>query len=130
MGEFVFKGDLPFVSIKMKEPFDRDSVMEALDRYVSGPVASETAFGELGDSTSEDLVDLRRVSHRVTDIKVFGDRMELYCKFLDTPMGKVLETMVDEGVEMETMTRAIGHISDGKTICDSIVAINFITKIG
>lgn len=77
-------------------------------------VRERRAHGEL-DHADEPVVNLKNISHIITDIwfeedgTVYGE-----VEVLDTPMGKILRTLIESNVTVGISSRALGSVhSDG-----------------
>ena len=64
-------------------------------------------FGELGSGMGSTL-DLERVSHTVTNIRIVDNDLIGDIDFLKTPMGVIAATLANEGVKLQTSIRGVG----------------------
>ena len=62
-------------------------------------VNEKRAYGELGHPEGP-TVNLERVSHLVTELYPDGKNIMGEARILDTPMGKIVKTLMDEGTEL------------------------------
>jgi len=82
-------------------------------------VKENRACGEL-DHPEDSVVNLKNASHIVTDLWWEGQDLKGKIKVLSTPSGKILESLVSDGVTLGISSRALGsvHESQGKTIVE------------
>jgi len=82
-------------------------------------VKENRACGEL-DHPEDSVVNLKNASHIVTDLWWEGQDLKGKIKVLSTPAGKILESLVNDGVTLGISSRALGsvHESQGKTIVE------------
>jgi len=82
-------------------------------------VKENRACGEL-DHPEDSVVNLKNASHIVTDLWWEGQDLKGKIKVLSTPSGKILESLVNDGVTLGISSRALGsvHESQGKTIVE------------
>ena len=82
-------------------------------------VKENRACGEL-DHPEDSVVNLKNASHMVTDLWWEGKDLQGKIKVLSTPTGKILESLINDGVKLGISSRALGsvHESAGKTIVE------------
>lgn len=86
------------------------SVMEgAVGKYVDNQVSKKRAVGELNHPDGP-TVNLDRVSHLITDLKVEGNDVVGKASILDTPMGKIVKGLLEGGVRLGVSTRGMGSL--------------------
>merc|ERR1712023_599975 len=68
-------------------------------RYNKELVETKRAFGELGHPDGP-TVNLDRVSHMITQLRQEGNNFIGKAQLLDTPMGKIAKSLIDEGVTL------------------------------
>lgn len=86
------------------------TVMEsAVNKYVNEFVSQKRALSELGHPQGP-TVNLDRVSHMIESLKMEGNYVTGRGKLLDTPMGKIAKSLVDEGVKLGVSTRGLGSL--------------------
>jgi len=78
-------------------------------RYMKENVANKRAFGELGHPDSP-TINLDRVSHMITDLKEDGNNFVGRAKILDTPYGKIVKNLMDEGATLGVSSRGMGSL--------------------
>ena len=86
------------------------SVLEKeVGRYNEEYVKSGRALGELGHPDGP-TVNLDRVSHKITSLRAEGNNFIGKARILDTPMGKIAASLLDEGVKLGVSSRGMGSI--------------------
>jgi hypothetical protein len=87
-------------------------VKEAM-RYNKEFVEANRAMGELGHPEGPQL-NLDRVSHIIKEMKVDGKNIWGKAKVMDTPYGKIVKNMIDEGVKFGVSSRGVGSLKTTK----------------
>ncbi|MGH7745053.1 MAG: primosomal protein [Candidatus Dormibacteria bacterium] len=72
-------------------------------------ISEKRSISELGHPDTPNI-NLDRVSHLITSLKVNGNVAEGRSKLLDTPMGKIAKSLLDEGVKLGVSTRGVGSL--------------------
>jgi|TARA_R110000803_G_scaffold109989_2_gene178379 hypothetical protein len=89
--------------------------MEILSKEVSNYnkkfVTEKRAYGELGHPDGP-TVNLERVSHLVTELYPEGKNIMGEARILDTPMGKIVKTLMDEGTKLGVSSRGMGSLDE------------------
>jgi hypothetical protein len=78
-------------------------------RYTDNFIKSGRALGELGHPDGP-TVNLDRVSHMITSLKAEGNNFVGKAKILDTPMGNIAKSLLDEGVKLGVSSRGLGSM--------------------
>ena len=78
-------------------------------RYTTEFVDKKRAFGELGHPDGP-VVNLERVSHMITSLKPEGKNFIGEAKVMDTPYGKIVKNLIDEGAQLGVSSRGMGSI--------------------
>lgn len=71
-----------------------------------------SVLGEV-DHPDDLKINLDRVSHMITDMWMDGPNGFGKLKILPTPMGKLVETMMESGVKLGVSSRGSGNVSEG-----------------
>ena len=82
---------------------------KAVGKYVTEQVNSKRAVGELNHPEGP-TVNLDKVSHIITDMKFDGNNVVGKASILPTPMGKIVEGLLDGGVHLGVSTRGMGSL--------------------
>jgi hypothetical protein len=78
-------------------------------RYNENFVAKGRALGELGHPDGP-TVNLDRVSHKMTSLVQEGNNFVGKAQILNTPMGKIASSLLDEGVMLGVSSRGVGSL--------------------
>ena len=90
----------------------RMSVMEReVKRYTEQYVNKGRALGELGHPDGP-TVNLDRVSHKITELYRDGNNFIGKAQILSTPMGKIVESLLKDGVCLGVSSRGIGSLRE------------------
>ena len=80
-----------------------------VDRYNKEFIAENRGYGELGHPEGP-TVNLERVSHMVTSLKRDGKNFVGEAKVMSTPMGKIVENIMDDGGKLAVSSRGMGSL--------------------
>ena len=80
-----------------------------MKRYTTEFIDKKRAFGELGHPDGP-TVNLERVSHMITSLKPEGKNFIGEAKVMDTPYGKIVKNLIDEGAQLGVSSRGMGSI--------------------
>jgi len=101
------------------------TAVKTLNEHMKGVYS---VLGEI-DHPEDLKINLDRVSHMITEMWMDGANGFGKLKILPTPMGKVIETMLESGVKLGVSSRgsgnvneATGHVSEFEIITVDIVA--------
>ena len=87
-------------------------IMEsAVNKYVQTQVSKKRAVGELNHPEGP-TVNLDKVSHLITDLKLEGNDVIGKAQILDTPMGKIVKGLLEGGVQLGVSTRGMGSLEN------------------
>jgi len=107
----------PFLQANIKNRNGRMYPMETLQRevarYNESNVSTGRALGELGHPDGP-TVNLDRVSHKIVSLREHGSNFIGKAKILDTPMGQIAKSLIDEGVKLGVSSRGIGSLKPTK----------------
>ena len=98
--------------------YPHNVLMREVKNYMK-TVKENRACGEL-DHPEDSVVNLKNASHMVTDLWWEGKDLLGKIKVLSTPSGKILESLVNDGVTLGISSRALGSVHEqaGKTIVE------------
>lgn len=82
-------------------------------RYTTEFIKKKRAFGELGHPDGP-TVNLERVSHMIEELEEVGQNFMGRAKILDTPYGKIVKNLIDEGAQLGVSSRGMGSLKAGK----------------
>ncbi len=89
--------------------YPKDVLIKEAKRYTTEFIDKKRAFGELGHPDGP-TVNLERVSHMITDLKEDGDNFVGRAKIMDTPYGKIVKNLIDEGARLGVSSRGMGSL--------------------
>ncbi len=78
-------------------------------RYTEEFIKKKRAFGELGHPDGP-TVNLDRASHMITSLVKEGKDFVGRAKILDTPNGKIVKCLIDEGARLGVSSRGMGTL--------------------
>ena len=83
-------------------------------RYSEAFVQKGRALGELGHPDGP-TVNLDRVSHKITSLVREGNNCKGKAQILNTPMGKIASSLLDEGVMLGVSSRGVGSLREDRS---------------
>ena len=89
--------------------YPMETLRREVARYNESNIVSGRALGELGHPDGP-TVNLDRVSHKIVSLKESGSNFIGKAKILNTPMGKIAASLIDEGVKLGVSSRGIGSL--------------------
>ena len=94
-----------------------DTLAKEVKRYTTEFINKKRAFGELGHPDGP-TVNLERVSHMITSLTPEGKNFIGEAKIMDTPYGKIVKNLIDEGAQLGVSSRGMGSIqqSNGRGV--------------
>ena len=103
-----------FLQADIKNRNGRVYPMEILEKEVSRYnkkfINENRAYGELGHPEGP-TVNLERVSHMVTELYPDGKNFVGEAKIMETPMGKIVKNIMDEGGKLGVSSRGMGSLN-------------------
>jgi hypothetical protein len=103
-----------FLQSNLKNRNGRVYPVDILDnevrRYNDEYVNKNRAFGELGHPDSP-TINLDRVSHMIKSLRREGDNFIGKAKIMDTPYGKIVKSLIDEGATLGVSSRGMGSLN-------------------
>ena len=100
-----------------------DTMNREVTKYNEEFVNRGRALGELGHPEGPTL-NLDRVSHKIVELYPEGTNFIGKAKLMETPMGKIAKSLLDEGVQLGVSSRGLGSIKKEGNC--SVVADDFI----
>ncbi len=89
--------------------YESDILSKEVNRYNTEFVDKKRAFGELGHPEGP-VVNLERVSHMITSLKPEGKNFIGEAKIMDTPYGKIVKGLINEGAQLGVSSRGMGSL--------------------
>ena len=93
--------------------YPMETLRREVERYNESYINSGRALGELGHPDGP-TVNLDRVSHKIVSLRESGSNYIGKAKILSTPMGKIAESLLSEGVKLGVSSRGIGSLTQNK----------------
>ena len=93
--------------------YPMETLQKEVARYTESNISSGRALGELGHPDGP-TVNLDRVSHKIISLREHGSNFIGKAKILDTPMGQIAKSLIDEGVKLGVSSRGIGSLKPTK----------------
>ena len=89
--------------------YPKEILQKEVKRYVQNNIKQNRAFGELGHPDGP-TVNLERVSHMIQELKENGNNFVGRAKIMDTPYGKIVKNLIDEGARLGVSSRGMGSL--------------------
>lgn len=89
-------------------------MQKEVKRYTKENIDRKRAFGELGHPDGP-TINLERVSHMITELKMDGSNVMGKAKIMDTPYGKIVKNLMDEGATLGVSSRGMGSLKQGRS---------------
>ena len=88
-----------------------DILEREVSRYTTENISKNRALGELGHPEGP-TVNLDRASHKIESLVREGNNYIGKAKLLDTPMGQIAKSLLDEGVSLGVSSRGVGSLRE------------------
>ena len=99
-----------------------ETLSREVAKYNESYIGKGRALGELGHPDGP-TINLDRVSHLITSLKQEGNNFVGKARLLDTSMGNIAKSLLDEGVKLGVSSRGLGSIKESNGI--KVVADDF-----
>ena len=93
--------------------YPMETLRREVGRYNENHIQSGRALGALGHLEGP-TVNLDRVSHKIVSLKENGSNFIGKAKILNTPMGKIASSLIEEGVKLGVSSRGVGSLQQTK----------------
>tara|TARA_Y100000310_G_scaffold9289_1_gene9709 strand:- start:85 stop:735 length:651 start_codon:yes stop_codon:yes gene_type:complete len=93
--------------------YPREILQKEAKRYNTEFIQKKRAFGELGHPDGP-TVNLERVSHMIEELQEVEQNFMGRAKILDTPYGKIVKNLIDEGARLGVSSRGMGSLKPVK----------------
>ena len=97
----------------------KDILQKEAKRYDQNYIKQNRAFGELGHPEGP-TVNLERVSHMIQELKEDGNNFVGRAKIMDTPYGKIVKNLIDEGARLGVSSRGMGSLKPMGRNCSQV----------
>ena len=92
--------------------YPKSILQKEAKRYTTEFIKKKRAFGELGHPDGP-TVNLERVSHMIEELEEVDQNFMGRAKILDTPYGKIVKNLIDEGAQLGVSSRGMGSLKPG-----------------
>jgi hypothetical protein len=89
--------------------YPMEIMKKEVERYTRENIQKNRAYGELGHPDSP-TINLDRVSHMIKELKLEGNSYVGKAKIMDTPYGKIVKSLIDEGANLGVSSRGMGSL--------------------
>jgi hypothetical protein len=93
--------------------YPRQILEGEVDRYNKKYVMERRALGEL-NHPSGPTVNLDKVSHLITDLRMEGKDVFGKAKLLETPCGQIAQSLIESGVKLGVSSRGMGSLKENR----------------
>ena len=93
--------------------YPKQVLQKEAKRYTTEFIKKKRAFGELGHPDGP-TVNLERVSHMIEELEEVDQNFMGRAKILDTPYGKIVKNLIDEGAQLGVSSRGMGSLKPGR----------------
>lgn len=90
--------------------YPKDIMSNEVKRYNEEYIQKNRAFGELGHPDSP-TINLDRVCMMIKNLREDGDNWIGKAKIMDTPYGKIVKNLIDEGAQLGVSSRGMGTLT-------------------
>jgi len=105
-----------------------DEISKAVDSVNEKLKGGFSVLGE-ADHPEELTVNLDRVSHMITEMWMDGKNGYGKLKIIPTPMGNIVQTLLDSGAKLGVSSRGSGNVTeDGKVSDFEIVTVDVVAQ--
>ena len=111
--------------------YPKDILEREIENYAK-LVKERRALGEL-DHPEDSVINLKNASHMVIDVWWDGPAVMGKVKVLNTPSGKILQSLVKDGCKLGISSRGLGSVreSKGQTIVEAdfqLICFDFVSE--
>jgi len=89
--------------------YPMQTLAREVNRYNENFICKGRALGELGHPDGP-TVNLDRVSHKIVSLEQSGQNFRGKAQLLETPMGKIARSLINEGVCLGVSSRGVGSL--------------------
>lgn len=121
------QGDIRNANQRVYSSFEIGKAVKTLNEQIAG---GYSVLGEV-DHPADLRINLDRVSHMITKMWMDGPNGYGKLKILPTPMGKLIETMLESGVKLGVSSRGSGNVSEdgsGKVTDFEIITVDIVAQ--
>jgi hypothetical protein len=93
--------------------YEKKTLGKAVEKYITEQVKTGRAVGELNHPEGP-TVNLDKVSHKINDLHWQGNDVVGKASILKTPMGRIVEGLLEGGVKLGVSSRGMGSLVSKK----------------
>ena len=105
----------PFIQTEVtnrnRRRYMKETVAREVKRYTENYIDKGRAMGELGHPDGPSI-NLDRVCIKITELKEDGNNFIGRALVLETPMGQIVRSLIDGGVQVGVSTRGLGSVKE------------------
>ena len=90
--------------------YEKEILEKAVNKYVTEQVNTGRAVGELNHPEGP-TINLDKVSHKITELRFEGSDVIGKASILKTPMGQIVEGLLEGGVKLGVSSRGMGSLA-------------------
>ena len=99
--------------------YPKEILMREAAKYLNEFVQQRRALGEL-DHPEATVVNLKNVSHNITEMHWEGDDLVGTVEILSTPSGNIIKELMKNGIRLGISSRGIGSVRPAVNEADSV----------
>ena len=97
-----------------------NTLLKEVKRYNKEYVEQNRAYGELGHPQGP-TINLERVSHMIKELHQDGNNIMGRAKIMtETPMGKIVKNLMDEGAKLGVSSRGMGTLKQDRDVTNVV----------
>ena len=129
-GKKIFRLKGPFLEASIRNKngriYSKEILVREVNSFVENKIKKNRSMGEL-DHPENPQINLERVSHIIESLEM-KDNVGYGCaKLIDTPMGRIARTLVDEGIIVGMSSRGVGTLDGEKVKEDySLITVDIV----
>lgn len=104
--------------------YPREIMEREVDRYYKEFVLTRRAVSDL-DHAADSSQLFANACHLIEDLKMTGDIVIGASKILDTPSGRIVKTLMDEGVQLAISSKGVGSLQADNVVGDNFRLLGF-----
>ena len=112
---------------KNRRTYPKAILSEAINKHTNEFMKDGRCCGELNHPDKNiSSIDYERVSHKFTKVEESGSNYITHADVLDTPTGKIVQSLLEAGIKLGISSRALGNIksSSAGNIVESLHLIS------
>jgi len=112
-GDLILEGIIQRANAKNQNGrvYPKEILEREIEAYKQGPIAEHRSTGEL-DHPDSQVINLKNVCHRITEVWWDGDDVKAKLLILDTPSGNIVKALIKGGVQIGISSRAMGSVQN------------------